>query len=303
VAGLCISLATRGRPQKLLDTIKRDLSCLSRDDSVLMVLVDADDEETIAVANLKHRQLKWNILPREDTIAAKWNRALGIDAKVYMIKGDDDPLSTSNTDEKILHAASLFPEGIGCVYGHLANASFPGIMCVTKKWTDLLGFIMPEFFPYWFCDHWVDDVARLTGRISFADVKTDQSNIGKTQELREPAWWATWFDACYLIRRKQALKIIEAIDELPIKKEILRNHYPLIEYRSKWINQNVRDNARNLEHWSGAKSSDERYQRVKDKATAMLPDILSELPEQEARVYRELLTPPTSVTNLRRAFG
>ncbi len=311
MGGLCISLATRGRPQQLVETVKRDLACLSRTDSVLMVQIDEDDRESAsldlcALDNqlkfLSNRVVKY-IRPREDTIAGKWNRALEQDADVYMIKGDDDPLATPDTDEKILAAAKLFPDGIGCVYGHLANASFPGIMCVTKKWADLLGFIMPEYFPYWFCDHWIDDIARITGRISFADVRTDQGKVGKTQELREPGWWATWFDACYLLRRKQAHAIIDAINELPIRKEILRNHHPLIEYRSKWINENVRGNSRNLEQWSGLKPADARYKRVKDKAVAMLPDILARLPTHEGTLYREMLTPPTSVQNLRKAFG
>ncbi len=303
MAGLVVSLATRGRPQQLLDTIKRDLACLSRD-AILMVQVDQDDAETLKVLRPQPK-LHINVQPREDTIAAKWNRALTAIplADVYMIKGDDDPLATPGTDEKILDAAKLFPDGIGCVYGHLANASFPGILCVTRKWADLLGFIVPEYFPYWFCDHWIDDIAKITGRISFADVRTDQRAAGKTQEMREPGWWATWFDACHVMRRNQALEIVGKLRGPEWCGTLSYRQYPLIEYRSKWINDNVRANSRNLEQWSGLKPADERYKRVKDKAVAMLPDILAELPTHEANIYRELLTPPTSVPNLRKAFG
>jgi len=59
---------------------------------------------------------------------------------------------------------------------------------------------------------WTDDIARLIGRLSFADVRTDQSRAGKTQEMREPGWWATFFDAAYLMRRKIARDIIDGED-------------------------------------------------------------------------------------------
>ena len=43
---LVISLPTRGRPQQLLDTIRRSTANLVLPNTVLMVQVDADDEAT-----------------------------------------------------------------------------------------------------------------------------------------------------------------------------------------------------------------------------------------------------------------
>src|SRR5215469_14895987 len=125
---LCVSLATRERAKQLADTIRRNCACLSRPDTILMVQVDEDDQETVALARAQglDPRVIFDIRPREDTVAAKWNRALSQDADIYTCLGDDDPLVTPQTDEKILHAASLFPDGIGVVYGHLANASFSG---------------------------------------------------------------------------------------------------------------------------------------------------------------------------------
>ncbi len=299
---LVVSLPTRGRPDRLIETIKRNLMCLSRPNTLLMVQVDDDDIETIkATKHFDQRDRVFvSIGPREDTIAAKWNRALGEDADVYTCLGDDDPLSVLHTDEKILQAAALFPDGIGAVYGHLANASFSGVISFTKRFVESLGYLQPEYFPYWFCDHWTDDVARLTGRIAFADVRTDQSRVGKTMELREPAWWATWFDACYMYRREQAHRIIDKLDEPLWRLKMQRDVAPLIEFRSKWINDNVRANAKNLEAWSGLGKPDERYLRVKQKAIDTLPEMLKLLPEPEARGYRAMLIPPTTIPNLQR---
>lgn len=300
---LVVSMPTRGRPQQLAQTIQRNLACLSEPNSLLMVQVDEDDIQTVELAKkLADKRLKFSILPREDTIAAKWNRALTEEADVYTCLGDDDPLLVRESDVRILEAARLFPDKIGMVYGHLANASFSGVISFTRKMTELLGFIQPEYFPYWFCDHWTDDIGRIVGRIAFADVRTDQSKVGKTMELREPAWWATWFDAAYMRRREEACNVIMALDEPDWRKEILRTHAPLIEFRSRWINDNVRMNARNLETWGAPK--DERYLRVKQKAIDTVPLLLRMLPtEHEVRVFRELLTPPPFITNLPRAWA
>jgi hypothetical protein len=299
---LVVSLATRGRPQQLIETIKRNCACLSRPDTLVMVQIDDDDGPTIEQVVYKDngfdKRVLLDVQPREDTVAAKWNRALQQHAGVYTIIGDDDPYVVPDTDEKILHAAGLFPDGYGFVYGHLANASFPGIVCLTKGMTELLGYIQPEYFPYWFCDHWTDDIARICGRIGFADVRTDQGRAGKTQEMREPAWWATWFDANYLRRRTEAHRVILMLDEMEWRKKILYSHHPLIEFRSKWINDNVRGQARQLETWSALGTKDERYQRVKQKAVDAVPVIMAALPDQEARAYREFLTPPATIFNM-----
>src|SRR5882757_656205 len=170
---LCISLATRGRPQQLIDTIKRSTANLVLPNTVMMVQVDEDDAATITalwMAELDKR-VKVYVNPREDTIAAKWNRALAEPADLYLVAADEDPYITPAYDAKLLDAARLFPDGIGMVYGQMANASFSGVVAPTRGLVDKLGHIFPELFPYWFVDHWTDDLARLIGRLAFADVR------------------------------------------------------------------------------------------------------------------------------------
>lgn len=291
---LCISLATRGRPQQLIETINRSTANLVLPNTVFMVQVDEDDKDTIqALANAQlDKRVMVNVGTREDTIAAKWNRALKEPADLYLAAADDDPYVTHGYDAKLVEAAKLFPDGIGMVYGHLANASFTCAVACTAKWADLTGFLFPEHFPYWFVDHWTDDLARITGRISVADVRTDQSNVGKTQEMREPGWWASWFDAAHLVRRKQAFTIIDALDEPEWRKELQRNSYPLVEYRSRWINQGVRSRNEELSNWSGLDNADPRYIRLRDRAVALVPELLRDMDPVEAERYRKMLYIP-----------
>lgn len=306
---LVISLATRGRPQQVIETIRRSTPNFALANTLMMVQVDDDDLETINAFNHQalDERVRVNVKPREDTIAGKWNRALTEPADLYLVAADDDPYITPGYDARLLEAASLFPDGIGMVYGRMANASFSGVVAPTRGFCDKLGHIFPELFPYWFVDHWTDDVARLIGRLAFADVQTDQSRAGKTQEMREPGWWATFFDAGYLMRRKIARDIIDAPDfqEPEWRKEMLRKHSPLIEFRSRWINDNVRANSRQFEAWSGLNTKDERYQRVRQVAIAMVPHLLSDygMSPQESAVFRNALTPPTTVVGLKQAFA
>lgn len=294
---LCITLATRGRPQQLIETIQRSTANLVLPNTVFMVQIDEDDKDTIqALANADlDKRVTFNVQPREDTIAAKWNRALKEPADVYLVAADDDPYITHGYDALFLRAAQIFPDGIGMVYGHLANASFTCAVSCTAKWAELTGYIFPEYFPYWFVDHWTDDVARITGRISVADVKTDQSNVGKTMEMREPGWWASWFDAAHLVRRKQAFDIIDKLDEPEWRKELQRNYHPIVEYRSRWINQGVRSRNEELSNWSGLDNADPRYLRLRDRAVALIPQLLEGMDPVEAERYRKMLLVPRLV--------
>lgn len=283
---LVISLATRGRPALLEHTLTQTLALMRHPQTQLVVVADADDAPTVAfLENYKHDRLIASVEPREDTIGAKWNRVLAIPADVYLIMVDYAPHCTPGFDQKVLDAAALFPDGIGVVYSYLANASFPTLNAVTRRLAELTGFIYPEYFPYWFVDHWLDDIGRLIDRIAFADVRVDcHSRRPGTQELREPAFWATLYDAMFMLRRRSAHAIINLpeFQEAPWRKEMLLRHHPLIEYRSQWINSQVRNMAPGLERSIGAGPPDERYTRLKARALAMLPGLIADLEHEQA---------------------
>lgn len=267
---LTINLATRGRPDRLIDTVTRTLPNLARDDTKFVISIDEDDEGTIAAIERlpsDGRVIPY-VRPREDALGEKWNRALDFPADVYMPMADYTPYITPGFDQLMLDAAGLFPDGIGVVYTRMANLSFPITQGITHKLVAHLGFMYPPYFPYWFVDHWIDDIAKLIDRISFADVVAEiPANKIPTQEMREVHWWASFFDSMRLMRRRQARAIIDsdAFEEPEWRKEVLRRHHPLIEYRSQAINDHVRS-------WieKAALPGGERYARVKAKAAEMM---------------------------------
>jgi hypothetical protein len=297
MAKLAISLASRGRPIQLVQTIQTSVKNWTNPNTCLVVMLDDDDEASIqAVEDAKFdgKNVKYDIRTREDTIAAKWNRILGVDADVYSVAADDDPYITRGYDDSILQAATRFPDGVGMVYGHLANLSFTGSLSATRKWCEILGYLQPEHFPYWFCDHWTDDLARITGRMAFSDHRTDQSCAGATQEMREPAWWATFYDACYQVRRREAMKLLERCNHQTWEKDLRMLNAPLHEQRSFGVNQHVRQ----MRTTSGLKLDDPRYMRVKAKAVEMVTRELADLPQFQRDMFSSVLFPP-QMPNLR----
>lgn len=275
---LCINVVTRGRPERVLDTIRRTLPLIREASTRLVISVDEDDESTGAalLELLFDERIIIDTRPREDALGAKWDRCLEYDADVFLPQADYTPYVTPGFDTKILEAAALFPDGIGVVYTNMANASFPRSQAPTRGLVEKLGFMYPPHFPFWFVDHWLHDIARLIDRISFADVDVDAGPAKlPTQEMRDVGWWATFFDSQRLVRRRAARAIIDSPDfqEPEWRKEVLRRHYPLIEFQSQSINDQVR-----AMQWPAAMPGGARYDRLKAKATEMM---LTEWPEME----------------------
>lgn len=305
---LVISMATRGRPDQMVDTIRKSVANWTHPETIMQVQLDHDDPAPLDYLTKQkiHERVLVNVQQREDTIADKWNRAMSIPAQVYLVVGDDDPYVTPGYDTKILEAAKRFPDGIGMVYGGLANLSFTGSVAMTERMAKMLGYIQPPYFPYWFVDHWTDDVARMIGRISYADIRTDQSRAGKTQEFREPWWWATYFDAHYLTRYREAERIINSsyfvCDEW--LKELLLANRPLVMQRSRILNEMIRQDRAMRVSSSGIDLKEPRYVRIKNKALEWIPKLLADpmMHESERAAFSAVLTPPTTIPALARAF-
>lgn len=267
-----ISLITRGRPDLLIPTVEKTLANIQDPQTTLMVAVDDDDTATLKALNGWNFAGKpwFSIAPREDTLGAKWNRALTIaPADLYIIMVDYAPHLTPGFDRMYLDAAALFPDGIGIVQNRLANnLTFSACQGITAGLAARMNFIYPPFFSYWFVDHFADDIASMIGRRAFADCAVDNSKRPGTRELREPGFWASVYDALEPMRRQCATDIIRSDDfqEPEWRKRLLLDAFPLVCDRSRMINENLRQNNDIMERQSGAGPGDARYLRTKQAA-------------------------------------
>ena len=281
---LSLILAARKRPELLRYTVEATLPNIHETDTKLVIAVDDDDPETVAVA--REFEGREHIIvserPREDSYGGKYNRVLEIaPADVYVSMADYGPYVTPGFDTKINEAAALFPDNIGVVFNHMANLSFSQIYGVTHGLAIKMGYYYPPYFPYWFVDHWVDDIARMIGRIAVADIVMDGSKRPGTHDRREVAWWATFFDAGVLHRRNLARSIIQSDDFIEPewrKKLLLSGHHILIEERSKMVN----DSARAIQFGKPPEAIDDRYRRIKAVAQGLLREWIPELVAEQA---------------------
>jgi len=286
---LTILLATRGRPDLCCETLEITLRNIALPSTKLVVAMDKDDQQTVdklSLFALDHPNIKLSVEQREDSLGEKYDRALRYPAQVYLPMVDYAPHVTPGFDAMICEAAALFPDNIGVVYNELANASFPGINGITHGLARKMGFIYPPWFPYWFVDHWLDDIARMINRISFVDVRLDRLKRPGTQDCRDLKFWTILFDALHLRRRECAREIIESNDFIePLwRKKLSLAHYPLIEFRSKWVNDSMRQDPKGIEAQGSKGIPDEdRYQRVKKRGVELLASLIPELTAEEAR--------------------
>lgn len=274
---LTISLASRGRPEILRRTLEQTVQNLRESGTRIVVALDADDE-TCSGFVFDHPNVVVSVEPREESIGDKWNRAVRVaPADAYMLMGDYTPHATPGFDSETLKAASLFPDGIGLVVNHMANMSFAGMYVATAGLVERMGYLCPPYFPYWFVDHWLDDIGRMIGRVAFADVNFGPYKKPPTQGMREPAFWAMVYDALVFERREIAERIIRSDDFLEPgwRKSMLLGAARLVEERSFMVNGYVRTIP------ASDRTTDARYERIKARAMLKLAEV-AQFIEKEA---------------------
>lgn len=246
-------ITTRGRPDEIKRTLEDTIPSIRRGDTKILVCVDSDDIETIAV--LKSFYLDSRVIisikPREDSRGEKHDRALTeAPADIYMMGHDCASIRTPGFDQIIVDAAGLFPDGIGCVYTPMANAAFPSMQAITAKLVEKIGYTYSHEYPYWFIDHELDDIARMIGRYVCVNMDTEHHQTrrpSKTTRLRDLEFWTCYFDAATIYRRELARSIIDDMDEPEWRKTMLKTWNAPIESRSMYINACVRANAAAIE--------------------------------------------------------
>lgn len=270
---LTIGIATRGRARLASWTATETLRNVREEGTKIIVLADQDDDlSEMALPE----GVMLSVQQREDSVGGKWNRMLEYrPADVYLAMCDYRAQSTPGFDTEILQKSSLFTDGIGCVVQHMANLSFPCYQAVTHRMASIMGGVYVEHFPYWFVDHWLDDICKMTGRYVFANSDTTllpRPGSGGTQDFREPGFWATLYDALYRERESVAEKLMSEMEITDSQRNILRAQWPLVHQRSTMINNLVRV-------MEGNAPFDERYIRIRERGISKLHGIYNQLQE------------------------
>lgn len=275
---VCVCIASRGRPDELEKTIAETFDRAMAYDTHIALALDDDDPAKYPRGDASCRA------PREPSLGAKYNRAASNAdpaTSLFMIGADDVSPETMGWDERLLGAAAQFGDGIGVVYFGPNTGPFclPEGYALTKGWIDQVGFFCPPYFPYWWHDTWIDELARMTGRFVWADVQwnkhgaTSDKAAGtyRTTRMREVCWWAEFFDLTRPMRIETAMRMIEKLDNPPWLKSQLLSELPGVALALERRNSNLRANGWNYEQeYSSETGADLGYDQIKAEAVAML---------------------------------
>lgn len=287
--GVTLILGSRGRPDALLQTLRDTLLVAARSDTRVLVCLDDDDRASLDAIPLfpKDDRIVVSVRPREDNRGEKCDRALTeAPNDVYAVGHDAASIITKGWDQVIVDGAAKFGDGIGVVCSGMANSSFPAMQAMTKRWVEIVGYIYNHEYPFWYIDHEVDDLCRMTGRFVFIEeleVDIFPRRPGKTLRMRDLHFWCDYYDLSRFKRRAVANRIIDALDCPDWQKDVMRTWYVPVEARSVNVNNSVRMNAFAIEQERGERGEpDPGYLRAFEKARANLKAMLSDLQTRKA---------------------
>lgn len=277
---LTLLIASRGRPTELLRTItETDALIADPGRTVISVALDLDDASMTGIEPPDTRsRLVWSLSNREDSLGAKYNRAAEhAPAEIYVLGADDNVLKTEGWDLRIRETMSHFGDGLGFVYFGRLDGTLPTNMAVPHKLKEFqAGMLFPPYWPVWFHDTWVDEIAHMCGRILWTDITVDEiGGRGMSRGVRDVAFWAALFDALRVLRFQIAGKLSEAHNPHWLQMQLGQRHDILTMFFGSRMAR-LRDpyQAHQFEkRLSFDAPEDERYQRIKNQAQHMLAEL------------------------------
>ncbi len=295
---ISVCIASRGRPELLGQTVASLKAGMMLPETRIAIALDDDDDTRWNIPRDESGRSLVSTAPREDALGAKFNRAYQIfnppagfdDAwgvqmprpdpppgNLSVLWADDMVMPEHGWDKKLQQAAERLQDNCGAVlFGDIPGILQPGI-AVTHKFVEAMGFFCPPYFPTWYSDTWVLEIAHMADRIVRTNVKVELLNPvkGTSRGVREISFWATLFDELRPARRAVAEKIIDEGSDMPTRKEHLKARLPQLEAAFLQSNSVCRDpvSATKLEqHYAFDAPADERYLRLKAQAEAMLKE-------------------------------
>lgn len=271
---VAVCIASRGRPDEFLKTRDATLRLAVLPDTHVTVALDAGDVD-YSVDGCR--------APRENSLGAKYNRAASYanrDAHIFVVGIDDAYMAVEGWDQKLVEAAATFTDGVGVINlgTKLGAFQLPEGVAVTKRWIEQVGFFCPPYFPFWWHDTWIDEMARFTGRYVWAEIPwehhgaSEKAGAHKTTRMREVSWWANFFDATREMRMARATGMILASDSPKWLKSQLLSEMRATADILWQRNARVRDEGRVFERMSDADYAtvDLGYEQIKAEAVAMM---------------------------------
>ena len=221
---ISILLPTRGRPS-FLEKVFASLDKMTADKSLLDVWVYVDEDDNITNDYIRERtweshdfEINWCVEARVQNMGEMFNllrERCASNPGIYCTFGDDFVVGTRGWDTKVREAIATYPDRIALVYPHEPTSLRDQVTFawLSAEWTNALGKIMTEYFPYWGDDSWLDQVAQLAGRKIAVDVSMDPIDSGREKSSRmwNLLFWRSFFLNMTEQRIEEAELLIHAV--------------------------------------------------------------------------------------------
>ena len=239
-----ILMLTRGRPEKVVHAIRSlDKLAGNKDKIELWVYVDDDDIRTLDfIASEWDKsigiQINWHVSSRPITHGAAFTELWNIssNAGIYMVFCDDYVVNTDNWDIFVRETFFNIPSDRIAV-GYLSDPLMPkggiNFMVETAEWINQVGHFVVPYFPYWFGDTWLQQIAEMVDRKYAIPVNVWPmgGEKGKTHRLWDLPFWDHFFNALLAERVETAIGIIDRLtsDNTVAREYAIANMYEKIE--------------------------------------------------------------------------
>jgi hypothetical protein len=220
---IAIVFTTRGNPGKVATLFNSLRENTARKELVqLWIYVDDDDSITrVAVENKTLPDpgfpVHWHIGPRTNelgkTLDTLWH-ASPKTSEVYVTAVDDIRFSTQGWDEIVRAAFAEFSDGVLLGFPHDPGNSLAVTYPVFGwRWLETLNCLYIGYFPFWYDDRWVEEIARMAGRLKKLDITfSPQGNEkGLTKRMRNLPFWARFMQLTLPDRVELATKLVNVM--------------------------------------------------------------------------------------------
>ena len=219
-----IIMMTRGRPEKLKRALTSlDDAAVMKDKIHLWAYVDDDDTPTLDLIDSGWDknigfQVNWHISSRPITQGAAFTEIWHVssNAALYMGFNDDYVINTPDWDLTVRETFRNVPDdriAIGSISDPLMPENDDNFLVFTAEWINQVGHVIIPYFPYWFGDTWVQQIAEMVDRKYKIPVSVwpMDGEKGKTHRLWDLPFWTRFFNNLLVERVETAEGIIDKL--------------------------------------------------------------------------------------------
>ena len=310
-------MPTRGR-HEMANLAIRSLfeKCSKQENFKIYILCDRDD-----AANSDNLKKATKNLPNLIFLENQQTKTMGQmvnelqskahdECDIFLPFPDDYEINTQNWDSVILEKFGINKEVPACCYlydyNHPESATFT---VLNKKWIETVGRYVTTYFPFWFDDVWLDEVAQMTGLKERINISVNcLSGKGKTPRMKNLPFWNSFFRNTIQERLSDADKLIcKAYTKMPNKlneQKAFATRYASTYFEKVYTNENAvlkkmeKELSDGSSYWKNNQKRLIKYYLFEANAVAKLLSIMDSPEADEHTASKESLFKNISISEI-----